>query len=54
MYKILVSISRYIIYNEVELQKYLLTCELPLIMENLPYKCGNLPNCTILNRYNIC
>ena len=34
-------------YNKIELHKYILTFELLGRIENLSYKCGNLPNRTI-------
>ena len=47
MYKILISISEYIVYTKIELHKYVLTFELLGRIENLSYKCGNLPNRTV-------
>ena len=54
MYKIPILISKYIIYNEGNLQKYILASEFLVIMEYLPYKCGNIKNCTVTNRNYIC
>ena len=54
MNKILVYISNISFCNEVELQKCVLICVLPGIMEKSPYKWGSLAYCNVKNRYKIC
>ena len=52
-YKIVISISNILFNNEVELHKYVLTFELLQIIDNLPCKCGNLLNSTVIYGNNI-